>query len=485
MSRFFVPLLAIAALLIFSMIGAVAGVNITTWQGDLQHTGANLQETTLTPENISSGRGFGYLFSQPVDGQIYGQTLLVSGINIGGKLHDVAYVATEHDSVYAFDANDNLGNNANPLWHAALLPAGTRPVPQSALGSSDISVEVGITTTPTIDLAGQTLYVITKVQTVKDGSCRQYFHALDLATGAEKFGGPVLINPTFAGSASDGKNGVIPFDALHEHSRAAMVFYKGVVYITYASLSDTNPYHGEILGYDGTNLKLVKIFITTPNGISPEGGIWQGSAGPAVDGDGNLFVTVANGSWDQTPSPYTKGTNWGESVLKLPTHANGALQVDFANTLNWFTPNTWKKLNDGDLDLGSCGLLLLPDQANGPHRHIMVGGGKGGVLYVVDRDNLGGMHTPDDIVQEVTEMSGHWLFATPAYYNGNIYYAPASGPLEQRAVNYDAAEGTYLATTPIISATNYGGKGAPVFISANGNSSGIAWLLNGSGQIGR
>src|SRR5262249_37404468 len=159
--------------------------------------------------------------------------------------------------------------------------------------------------------------------------------------------------------------------ALHEHMRSAMILYNGLVYLSYASHSDTNPYHGEILAYDANTLQFVKAFNASPNGTNA--GIWQSGAGPAIDGSGNMFVSIANGPWDQNHSQY--GTDWGESMLKLPTSASGTnFNVSYSNTLNWFTPNNWATLNQGDLDLGSGGLLLLPDQA-GPHQHILVGGG--------------------------------------------------------------------------------------------------------------
>ncbi|WP_433964309.1 hypothetical protein [Tunturiibacter gelidiferens] len=420
-------------------------VNITTWQGDLQHTGANLNETALTPANVGSIGNFGPLFTQPLDGQSYGQPLYVTSGTLGrfadGSSHNVVYVATEHDSVFAFDAD----SNASPLWHVSLLPSGTTPVPQGEVGSGDIEVELGITTTPVIDTAGQTLYVVSKVKKTADGTYQQYLHALDLKTGAEKLNGPVLINPTFAGSAPDEENpnghpagsncvpanGVIPFCPLHEHLRAAMILFNGVVYLSYGSHGDTTPYHGEILGYDANTLQLVKTFISSPNGASgqiPFGGFWGSGAGPAIDSQGNMFVAVANGAFDQAASQFTTGTDWGESILKLPT--TGSFNVSFSNPLNWFTPDNWSDLNGNDLDLGSSGLLLLPDQATGPHSHIAVGGGKGGVLYVVDRDNLGGLHTPDNSIQEIAE--GRRLFVTPAYFNGYIYYT-AEGVLWSNA----------------------------------------------------
>src|SRR5260370_1233394 len=477
---------SVVGYLLFALTGitAVGQVNISTWQADLQHTGANLGETILTPATVGSPGSFGLLFTQALDGQSYGQPLYVSSAALGtfadGSTHNVVYVATQHCSIYAFDADSNASTqNSVPLWKASLLPAGTIPVPQSDVGSSDIQVELGITTTPVIDPSSGTLYIVSKVKRQSDATYQQYLYALDLKTGAAKLGSPVLINPTFAGSASEGTGGVVPFNARREHLRAAMILYNGVVYLTYASHSDTQPYHGELLGYDANTLALVKTFIATPNGA--EGGFWASGAGPAVDSQGNMFLPGANGSFDQTASPYTKGTDWGESVLKMPTNTTGAISLEFSNTLNWFTPNNWDFLNHNDLDLGSGGLLLLPDQTGGNHPHIIVGGGKGAVVYVLDRDNLGGLSTPDNAVQEIPEINGHWLFVTPAYFNGNIYYSASGGALEQRAVGFDATTGNYISTTPITSTKVYNGKGSGAFISASGTNNGIIWILNGGG----
>ena len=299
-------LFIVCSLIAASALGASAQVNITTWQGDLQHTGANLNETILTPAAISSPGNFGLLFTQPTDGQTYGQPLLVSGVNVGGTTHNLVFVATEHDSLYAFDADNNTGANTNPIWHDSFLPAGTVPVPQSVVGSGDISIELGITTTPVVDTTSSTIYIVSKVQKTSDTTYHQYLHALDLATGAEKFGGPVEINPTFAGSANDGTGGVIPFSALHEHMRAAMILYNGVVYLTYASHSDTTPYHGEILGYNASTLALVKTFITTPNGGNPGG--WASGAQVRVQLSTARVICSSRSPtvpFDQTASPYT------------------------------------------------------------------------------------------------------------------------------------------------------------------------------------
>ena len=321
--------LLLCAVLFAAVCPASAQVNVTTWQANNQHTGNNDKETILTPDNVGSPGNFGLLFSQPLDGQTYGQPLLVSGLAVGGKTHNVLFAATQHGSLYAFDADDNKGTNANPLWQVSMLPAGTVPVPQSVVGSSDIPVELGVTTTPVIDTGSSTIYLVSKVQKTADTSYHQYLYALDLATGAAKFGSPVEISVNFPGSApTDSVNGQIAFDPLREHLRCAMALYNGVVYLAYASHSDTPPYHGEIMGYDATTLQLVKKFITSPNGNgNPEGGIWQSGAGPAFDADGNLYVIVGNGAWNQLNSSY--GTDWGESMLRLPT--TGTFGVSYAD----------------------------------------------------------------------------------------------------------------------------------------------------------
>ena len=474
--RFLHRSLAVCAALIALNGESSAQVDITTWQVNLQHTGNNASETILTPGNISSPGNFGLLFSQSMDGMTFGQPLLVSGLTVAGATHNVVYAATEHCSLFAFDADSNSGNNSSPLWQASLLPAGTVPVPQSVVGSGDIPIELGITTTPVIDTGSSTIYIVSKVQRTSDTTYHQYLYALDLATGAAKFGSPVEITASFPGTSSDASGGSIPFSPLHEHLRSAMVLYDGIIYLAYASHSDTTPYHGEILGYDATKLTLVKSFITTPNNGTPEGGIWQSGASPAVDSSGNMYVAVGNGAWDQTSPSY--GTNWGESMLKLPT--SGTFDVSYSNTLNWFTPNNWQTLNNGDLDVGSGGLTLLPDQS-GPHQHILVGAGKGSVIYVVDRDNMSGMNSPDGAIQEIPDIGGNYNFATPAYYNGYIYFSNSGGPLEQRAVGYNSADGSYISTTPTTSTDVFNNKGSSCFISSNGTTNGIVWILDGSG----
>lgn len=265
-----------------------------------------------------------------------------------------------------------------------------------------------------------------------------------------------------------------------------MVLFNGVVYLTYASHSDQQPYYGEILGYDATTLQLVKTFNTTPNDTGGEAGIWQSGAGPAIDAAGNMYIVTGNGAFDQHTSPNASATDWGESVLKLPTNTTGEILVPFSDTTRWFTPSNWSQLNSGDSvnhlpgdrDLGSGGMLLLPDQTQGNHVHIMVGGGKAGVLYVLDRDRLGGLNPNDSsAIQEIIEPQGTSLFVTPVYFNGNIYYAPDGGHLEQRQVRFDPVTGNYVSPTAITSTARAPFKGAGVFISSNGSSNGVVWTL--------
>jgi hypothetical protein len=466
-----------------ALAGLNAQVNITTWQNSLAHTGVNAQETILTPANVAAPENFGLLFTHALDGMSFSQPLYMSGLKMAdGSMHHVVYLTTEHDSVYAFDADNVTGKDADPLWHDSLLPVGTTPVPNVDTDSGDIVPYIGITATPVIDPITKTLYTVSTVKTTANSTYQQYLHALDLTSGAEKFGGPVLIKAEFNGTGNPHPTdpddaddfdapGKYHFNPLRYHQRGALALYNGILYIPYASHSDTLPYHGCILAYNATTLAPVKQFITTPNGV--EAGIWQGGASVAFDGSGHLFFATGNGSWDQDKSAYTTDTDWGESFLKLPT--SGTFDVAYSNPLNWFTPNIWHHLNESDLDLGSSGVLLLPDQA-GPHPHLLIGGGKGGVLYAIDRDNLGGYNaTADNSVQEVPVDES--LFVTPAYFNGSIYYAPSGGTLHQQAVGYDPVTGNYISTTANTSTTIFTAKGAAPFISANGTANGIAWIL--------
>jgi hypothetical protein len=415
-----------------------------------------------------------------VDGYAYAQPLVVPSVDIPGRgLHTVVFVATEHDTVYAFDADDP---DAALLWVVSFIdPArGVTPVPQEDVVGNEIVPEIGITGTPVIDDQTGTLYVVAKTKEVSaDGPHYvQRFHALDIRTGAEKFGGPVVVGDTiFAngvysyvqgvsvnGTGDGSSNGHLFFNALRQLQRSGLLLLNGVVYISFASHGDTGPYHGWIIGYDAQTLQQVAVFNTTPNGGS--GGIWMSGAAPASDAAGNVYVSIGNGTFalEDSQSPA-----YGDTVLRLST-ASGLVVADF------FTPWNQDVLDYMDLDLGSGGVVLLPDQS-GIHPHLMVTAGKEGKIYLIDRDNLGSYQrcgsTCDDVVQVMPPGTIGGSFGSPAYFSNRIYYQGADDVL--KAFQLSAG---LLSVRPVSkSATPFGFPGSTPSISANGTSNAIAWVL--------
>ncbi len=265
-----------------------AQVNVLTYHNDNARTGQNLQETVLTPANVNSTQ-FGKLFTHAVDGYVYAQPLYVSNVAMPNNgTHNVVYVATEHDSVYAFDADDRLGSNASPLWKASFVNARARvhTVPARDVGANDVVPEMGITGTPVIDATSGTLYVVANTKEYQGRSHAYVYrlHALDIATGAEKFGGPVVISASVPGTGDGGTTDVL--DPLRHLQRPGLLLVNGVVYIAFGSHGDVGTYHGWLLGYDATTLQQVGVYNTTPNGA--QGAIWQSGAGPAADANGNI-----------------------------------------------------------------------------------------------------------------------------------------------------------------------------------------------------
>lgn len=436
-----------------------SSVSVTTYHNDVARTGANPNETTLTPANVNIG-SFGKLYSFSVDGEIYGQPLYVPNVTVGGAAHNVVFVATEHDGVYAFDAD---GKTTSPLWQRSFLdPANGVTTVQSSTdfpdAYEDIAPEIGITSTPVIDATAGTMYVVAK--TKENGKYVQRLHALDITTGAEKSGSPVVIQATMKGGGvvNDG-NGNIVFDPHIGNQRCALLLLNGTVYIAFASHADYDPFLGWILGYDATTLQQNVVFAPTPDGAG--GGIWNSGDGPAADAAGNIFVAVSNGDYNA----YSGGRDYGDSALKL-TPSSGTLKVQ-----DWFTPFDFQQLNDLDHDLGSGGAILLPDQSSGP-AHLMVAGGKGGLLYVINRDNMGHNHVADNnqIVQTIT-LTGP-LFAVPAAWKSNLYVQALKGPLQC----YTNNGGTFTLTSN--SGQTFGYPGSSPAVSSSGDSNGIVWTLD-------
>ena len=460
---------------------------VTTYHNDLARTGLYATETVLTPGSVTPAR-FGKRFSYTLDGYSYGQPLYLPRVNIPGKgVHNVVFVATEHDSVYAFDADSNAGADAGVLWHRSFISpqAGANVWTISTTGG-DISCdqvvpEIGITSTPVIDAATGTIYVLVRTKepdpNLPHGNLRfvQRLHALNVATGLDKAHSPAEIQASVPGSCDGGST--ITFDPLYQAQRPGLVLSRGVVYIAWASQCDINPpgggyYHGWVMGYNATTLAQVAAYVTTPNATSQSrncglAGIWQAGGAPAVDASGNLYLETGNGGFDTSVGDY------GDSLLKLST-ASGLAVSDY------FTPADQAQLDAGDVDFGSSGPMLLPDQP-GPHPHLAVACGKEGTIFLVDRDNLGQFKTgaghTNGVVQELTDAIGsvdsaEW--GMPAYWNGHVYYAANSDSLK----DFTLSNGV-LSTTPA-SASNetFGYPGATPAVSANGSSDGIVWILD-------
>ena len=391
--------------------------NVITQHYDNSRSGANTQESILTTSNVKAAN-FGRLFSQAVDGQIYAQPLYMSGITISGKgTHNVVFVATENDSVYAFDADANTGVNATPLWQASLLNAahgagtGASSIPYGNVSTTDIMPIVGITGTPVIDPSTGTMYLVSA--TLEGGNYFQRLHALDITSGAEKFGGPVNLSGTVSGNGNGSSGGVLNFDMKWENNRAGLLLLNGIVYIAFAAHGDNGPWHGWILAYNAATLSQTSVWCSSANGVGA--GVWMSGTGIAADTlnptgnspGGRLFVATGNGTFD-AKTPYTNTMDYGDSLVRLHLN-NGVMTV-----ADDFTPLNQSALNGADEDVASGGIIILPDQT-GAHTHLLMQTGKEGRFYIVDRDNMGGFNGgSDNIAQEIPVNGGSGTIPIPA-----------------------------------------------------------------------
>ena len=444
----------VVLLAVFALAALAMAQRVTTSQYDNARTGANLNETKLTPHNVNV-QHFGKIFTLHVDGDVYAQPLFLGGVEIPGKgRHDVLFIATEHDSVYAFDA---YGTPSTPLWQASFLKDGWTTVPAWDANCPFIAPEIGVTSTPVIDPDSGTLYVLART---KDRSgfltntYAQRLHALAVTTGAEKFGGPVEIQASMRGSGTGSRNGQLSFNPLRDNPRAALLLNRGSVYLTWASACDVGPYHGWVMAYGARSLKQEAVFNASPD--ADDGGIWEGDTGPAADKAGNVFLATGNGSFDAGKG----GRDYGDSLLKL---SGPSLKLT-----DYFAPYNAAALDANDSDLGSGGPILLPDQA-GAHPHLAVVEGKGGVLYLVDRDHMGRWQAGNNshAVQTVAVPDG--VFGSMAYWNHYVYVRSDGDALRQFAV----ADGKLS----LKAASSLRGVSATPTVSANGADAGIVWLL--------
>jgi hypothetical protein len=442
--------------------GLTANAQMTTAQYDNARTGAYLNEKTLTPQNVNQ-RQFGKLFTLKVDGDIYAQPLFLANVPIPGKgRHDVVFIATEHDSVYAFDAH---GNPATPLWHVSFARDGVTAVPAEDVSCPFTQPEVGITSTPVIDAKSGTLYVLARTKRTRLPSDKQYLqelHALAVTSGLEKFGGPVEIQASVRGSGEGSENGRLAFEPLRENPRAALLLSNGSVYLTWGSSCDMGPYHGWVMAYDANTLKQRAVFNTSPD--ADDSGVWASDTGPASDKDGNVFVATGNGRFDVA----TEGRDYGDTLLKLRLDGHALKPIDY------FTPFNARELDAKDHDLGSGGPMLLPDQS-GQHPHLAVIGGKGPMIYVVDRDSLGQFHPGSNSHAVQTISTSHGIYGSMAYWNHNVYVLSDHDSLRDFEVN----DGKLVFKTA--SSFKLEDHAATPTVSANGDKNGIVWVMSSKG----
>jgi hypothetical protein len=458
---------------VFSYVSASAQVAVTTYHNDNARSGTNFNETILTPSNVNS-TSFGKLFTYAVDGQIYAQPLYVPGVAIAGQgTHNVVFVATENDSVYAFDADSNTGTNASPLWRAAFAnPAqGITAVPSSDVSCGDLTPQIGITGTPVIDQSSGTLYAVTKTAVTSGTTVRYYqqLHALDITSGAEKFGGPFTIEASVPGNCYPNHNGRVVFSALHQNQRAGLVLHNGILVVVWSSHCDNNPYTGWVMAFQASTGQKLANFNDAPDmgvvSYECRGGIWQGGAAPAVDTESNLYLATGNGYFDANNSG---GLDYGDTVLKL------TLTEPPFTVADYFTPYNQETLDDNDTDLGSGGVLLLPAQP-GPNPDLAVSVGKEGSIYLLNRDNLGKYNPSGDtqIVQELPNAIGG-IWGMPAYYNDSVYFGGEYDSLKA----FTLSNGLFAAGPASQSPNTYSYPGPTPSVSSDGKTNGIVWALD-------
>jgi hypothetical protein len=435
------------------------GVDVTTYKYDLNRSGQNLAESTLTLTNVASST-FGLLRRLPVDGRVDAQPLYLSALSTAGGTFNTVLVATEHDSVYAFDSDSGA-----ILWQVSLLGTGEKP--SDTRGCSQVSPEIGITSTPVIDRsagAHGTMYVVA-MSIDSSSNYHQRLHALDVTTGAELLNGPVDISASFPATGTATSS----FDAKSYEERAALLLANGTIYTSWTSHCDDAPYGGWIISYAQSTLARTGVLNVAANS-SAGPAIWMAGGGPAADASGNIFLLTANGAFETTMDAkgFPSNQDYGNSFLKISS-ATAGLSV-----LDYFTMSNEVAESNADQDLGSGGELLLPDLMDSTNtvRHLMVGAGKDGNIYVVDRDSMGKFNAGSNKnYQTLTGVLPGGIWSTPAYFNGTLYYGNVSGTLKAFAIS-----SAKLVTAPQSqSTTQFTYPGTAPSVSANGSANGIVW----------
>ena len=467
---------------------------VFTYHNDLARDGVNSQEYALSPQTVNT-TNFGKLFTCAVDGAVYTQPLWVPGLSIAGGTHNVIFVATQHDSVFAFDAD------ASPCvtyWQVNLLDtqhggtSGETSIFWNDVGCQcyvgDIWPEVGVTGTPVIDPSTNTIYMVSSSQINSPGTFYQRLHALDLATGNERSSAPVTIAASVPGTTVD-------FSAQMQNQRLSLVLNQGVVYVGWSSHEDAGPWYGWFMGYTAYNpsssssLQQVVVFNSTPN--SGEGGIWAAGGAPAIDDNGSLYVATGNGVFDEAASP--SDNDYGDSVLKLTPLQGNTPNGTGLNVADYFTPEDQSCLYSTDSDLGAGGPVLLPDQnTSGIPPHLLVQIGKEGIVYLVNRDNMGHYQSPpgnnpcadtNSQIVQTFQGSTSGFYGTPAFWQNSLYFAGSvdGGTGDYlKLFSFDPATGQFNSNWTSGSAHYYNFPGTSPSISSQGTSNGIVWALDES-----
>ncbi len=447
---------------------------VFTQHNDNGRTGQNLNETVLSPANVNKSQ-FGKLGHFAVDGYVYAQPLYVANVEIPNQgTHNVVYVATEGDSVFAIDADTET-----LLWQTNFLtPGSATTIPASDLaeaGGGNLVPQIGITSTPVIDPNLNAIFVVAATKEHQSGSTYQWIqrlHGLDLATGAEIPNSPVVIQGSVPGSGSGSSGGQISFNALLENQRPGLLLLDdGVIYITWGSQNDQNPFHGWVMGYNESSMQRVALYNTTPN--SREGGIWQGGSGAAADASGNIYVATSNGIFDANLG----GTDYADSFLRLSTTSGNLAVADY------FSPYNQGIMGVDNLDLGSGGVLVLPPGQPGPNPDLLVGGGKTATIYLMNCNSMGGYGPgSDNVVQELVDAldvpaTEVGVRGAPAYWNGQLYFAGVGDVVKDFELSNGLLSTSPLATSP----TKNFYPGATPTVSSNGSTNGVVWTLETDG----
>ncbi len=441
-----------------------SSANVLTYHNDVGRTGQNLNETILTHSNVNS-TSFGKKAFLTTDGLVDAEPLYVSNLQIGGATHNVVFVVTEHNSVYAFDAD-----TFTQLWKVSMTPSGEASS-DAVNGCGQVTPEIGITSTPVIDLKAGPNGTIYLVAMTKNGSTYfQRLHALDLTTGADLAGSPVTIQATFPNNS-----GTTTFAPKQYKERAALLLLNGVIYTSWASHSDIGPYTGWVMGYSQSSLQQTSVIDITPNGSLAA--IWMAGAGLAADSTGNIYFLAGNGTFDDTlnSSGFPENGDYGNAFIKLSTIGNKLAVADYFNMFNTDSESA------GDTDLGSGGAMVLPDLQDSAQNtwHLAVGAGKDTHMYVVNRDMMGKFNAQNDnaIYQQLSSVLPGGVWAMPAYFNGTIYYGSVNAPLKA----FTITNAKVAASASSSSSASFGYPGSTPSVSANGTSNGIVWAVQNGG----